>query len=76
VTVNSAAYVECDSRVDCLGAVAGEAGVSVVEIAEIGVLMIGPLRAAILYQFCWAELSAGERLCWCPEGADRQRCIN
>jgi hypothetical protein len=40
VPVNPAAYVECASRVDCLGAVAGEAGVSVVEIAEIGVLMI------------------------------------
>jgi hypothetical protein len=59
VSVNSAAYVECASRVDCLGVVAGEAGVSVVVIAEFGVLLIGPLGAAILYQFCWAELSAG-----------------
>jgi hypothetical protein len=42
-------------------AVTGEAEVSIVKTAEVGVLLAALLRAVFLYQLRWAELSAGER---------------
>jgi hypothetical protein len=41
-------------------AVTGEAEVSVVKTAEVGVLLAALLRAVFLYQLRWAQLSAGE----------------
>jgi hypothetical protein len=42
-------------------AVTGEAEVSVIKRAEVSVLLAALLRAVLLYQLRWAELSAGER---------------
>jgi hypothetical protein len=41
-------------------AVTGEAEVSVVKRAEVSVLLAALLRAVLLYQLRWADLSAGE----------------